>query len=342
MKAAIYIRVSTQLQSTDRQRTELTEYANKQGYQVVNIYEDYCSGFKDRVSYNQLKADATKGLFDIVLFSEMSRMTRKNILLSEVDYFKGNNVQVYFQKQNILVTNKKNDLGTSILLSVMSAISSYEVELMKERTTSGKIEKYKSKPFRVGNLSFGYYSDSDSTIHVDESKRQTVIDLFTKYAEGWRTSDIVEWLNIEVPEKTWHSYEIVRILKRDIYRGDQVVNIGGQNLSRYHDSLRIISDELSDRVIAQMDKNKLKSRNVVHNYILNDLIFCPCCGRTLRGRVSNKHQHYVCAGNNRFHRESGKGCDAKLSIIQHQIEGIAWHAVKYLSVKQTNQIDSQL
>ncbi|MGL5730768.1 MAG: recombinase family protein, partial [Bacteroidales bacterium] len=40
MKAAIYIRVSTQLQSTDRQRTELTEYANKQGYQVVNIYED--------------------------------------------------------------------------------------------------------------------------------------------------------------------------------------------------------------------------------------------------------------------------------------------------------------
>jgi DNA invertase Pin-like site-specific DNA recombinase len=45
---AIYIRVSTQNQHTDRQRTELNSLALSKHYNIIDTYEDIMSGFKNK------------------------------------------------------------------------------------------------------------------------------------------------------------------------------------------------------------------------------------------------------------------------------------------------------
>ncbi|MEM5867383.1 MAG: recombinase family protein [Candidatus Aenigmatarchaeota archaeon] len=44
MKAAIYVRVSTDKQELENQLQPLLEYANRQGYEVVKVYKDIASG----------------------------------------------------------------------------------------------------------------------------------------------------------------------------------------------------------------------------------------------------------------------------------------------------------
>lgn len=346
MKAAIYIRVSTQLQETDRQRSELTEYANSHGYTITEVYEDQMSGFSnDRPSYNRLKEDAKKGLFDIVLFSEMSRMTRKNILLTEVDYFKDLNIQVFFQKQNILVTNAPNDLGTTILLSVLSAISGYEVALMKERMISGKLESAKKKPMRIGQSAYGYTANN-GTIVIDRVQADHVVEIISKYASGWNVIKLCRYMT-DKTGRSWLGSSISKILDKPIYRGYYTVYIGGQTVTQYYPELRIISDDLYESAQKTRDLNKRVNRranNPKHNinFILNDLLYCPHCGRTIRGKQNGHSDGYICAGRNGSHRQKGNQCTVSASYNVKQLESIIWESVKTLSVKQTNQIDSQL
>lgn len=342
MKAAIYIRVSTQLQSTDRQRTELTELATKRGYEIVQIYEDFCSGFKDRASYNQLKEDAAKGIFDIVLFSEMSRMTRKNNLLSEVDYFKGNNIQVYFQKQNILVTNQKNDLGSTILLSVMSAISSYEVELMKERLVSGKIEKLKSRPTRTGNLPFGYTFNADGDIRINPDEAPIIKEAIEKYADGWSTDMLIQWLNANT-DKNWYSSTFRRILKRKLYKGIYEVTfkkVAQTTVSNYYPELRIVSDDIWQRCQDKLYSNQRGRLPKSYPYQLKGLIKCTCCGRTFTGRtVGNQRHNYNCTGNNTVYKQAGNQCSNALSVQAERLDGVIWNVLKYNAVRSHNTVD---
>lgn len=342
MKAAIYIRVSTQLQSTDRQRTELTELANKRGYEVVQIYEDFCSGFKDRASYNQLKEDATKGLFNIVLFSEMSRMTRKNNLLSEVDYFKRNNVQVYFQKQNILVTNQKNDLGSTILLSVMSAISSYEVELMKERLISGKIEQLKTRPMTTGKVPFGYMTSAEGDIKVNPDEAPIIKEAIEKYADGWSTDMLIQWLNANT-DKNWYSSTFRRILKRKLYKGIHEVKfskVAQTTVSNYYPELRIVSDDIWDKCQAKLYANQRGRLSKSYPYHLRHLIVCTCCGRHFTGRTVGGGRHnYNCTGNNTVYKEAGNQCTNTLSVMAEHLDYAIWTTVMTNAIKANNDID---
>lgn len=344
MKAAIYIRVSTQLQATDRQRTELTEYAALKGYTITEIYEDMMSGFNsDRPSYNRLKEDAKLNKFDIVLFSEMSRMTRKNILLSEVDYFKGNNCQVYFQKQNIHVTNQANDLGSTILLSVMSAISGYEVALMKERTLSGKIENCKKRPMRNGRSPYGYSADKGRLV-VDKVQADHVIDALTKYASGWHITDLCSYMR-NLTGRSWTATTIAKIINNPIYRGHYIITLGGQCINRYYPELTIVSDELYEAAkqaqAINKRSNKRKSTTLsAREYILNDLLFCPECNRTIRGKYQTNGLSYICAGKNNSHRQNGRMCESSASYSVKQLESIIWNVVKFASVKANNTVNT--
>jgi DNA invertase Pin-like site-specific DNA recombinase len=76
-KCAIYCRVSTVDQNTDRQQRELLEYAERANYEVVTIKTDTISGStskrKGRDAVIQL---ALKRKIDVVLVSELSRWGR--------------------------------------------------------------------------------------------------------------------------------------------------------------------------------------------------------------------------------------------------------------------------
>ena len=78
-RTAIYVRISTNKQQTDRQVVELKEYASKAGITITDddIFTDIISGFKDgelRPQYSLLKQKIEAGEYQQILFSEFSRL----------------------------------------------------------------------------------------------------------------------------------------------------------------------------------------------------------------------------------------------------------------------------
>lgn len=197
---AIYCRVSTQQQTTDRQLEELTKLAKERNYQVDDnhIYVDVISGFKKgevRPAFSQMIEDIEKGEINTILFSEFSRLARNATeLLQQINYFKERNITVYFQKQNITVDNNNSNIGNTILLHVLAVMSSYEIELFAERSLSGKITKVQNGGANSDANAYGYKS-VNKKIAINEEEAGTVQIIFEMYAKGISVIDIADNLN---------------------------------------------------------------------------------------------------------------------------------------------------
>ena len=93
MKAALYTRVSTKKQNTDRQVTELQAYAQKQGFEVVLVICETASGSVkkvDRPGLEQVLDLARRGEISEVVSLELSRLGRnamdvRQIILDLID-----------------------------------------------------------------------------------------------------------------------------------------------------------------------------------------------------------------------------------------------------------------
>ena len=146
MKTAIYCRVSTSNQTTDRQQSELLEYCEKNNIKVddKHIYVDVISGFSDfdsREAYSLMMNDVNKGKIDTILFSEFTRCSRNAVELQQmIKEFQAKNITLFFQKQNLWIRGN-NDIGSQILIAVLAVVASYEVELFSQRAVGGKIIK---------------------------------------------------------------------------------------------------------------------------------------------------------------------------------------------------------
>src|SRR5262249_8763582 len=79
-RAAIYLRVSTQDQTTFNQEHELRQAAERAGWQVVKVYKDHgisgAKGRNGRPAFDTLCRDATKRQFDVVMAWNVDRLGR--------------------------------------------------------------------------------------------------------------------------------------------------------------------------------------------------------------------------------------------------------------------------
>jgi DNA invertase Pin-like site-specific DNA recombinase len=70
-RAAIYLRTSTNTQHTENQRLELERIAERRGWTVIQVYEDFgISGAKardKRPALDQMLKDANRRRFDVVM-----------------------------------------------------------------------------------------------------------------------------------------------------------------------------------------------------------------------------------------------------------------------------------
>ena len=79
-RAAIYLRVSTQDQTTSNQEHELRQAAERAGWQVAKVYKDHgisgAKGRNGRPAFDTLCRDATKRQFDVVMAWNVDRLGR--------------------------------------------------------------------------------------------------------------------------------------------------------------------------------------------------------------------------------------------------------------------------
>src|SRR3954463_12024 len=90
-RAGIYLRVSTNDQSTDLQETELTDYARNRGWHIHRVYSDRGqSGAKpNRPALEELMADCRRRKVDVVLVWKFDRFARSlRQLLSALEEFR--------------------------------------------------------------------------------------------------------------------------------------------------------------------------------------------------------------------------------------------------------------
>jgi DNA invertase Pin-like site-specific DNA recombinase len=136
-RCALYLRVSTDEQSTEMQTRDLREYCARRGWEIVAVYEDIgISGTIDsRPRLNQLMADAHKRLFDIVCVWRFDRLARSvSHLLRALETFQQLGIEFCSFSEAI-------DTATPVgrmTLTVLGAVAELERNIITERVRAGQ------------------------------------------------------------------------------------------------------------------------------------------------------------------------------------------------------------
>ena len=140
-KCAIYVRVSTRDkgQSVDNQLNPLLDFCDRKGWQVHHIYREERSGTgkQGRPVFDQLMSDASKKLFDVVLFWSLDRFSREGIGKTVQHLRRLESYGINFKSYTEEYLDTDNELVRHILLGVLAHMAKHEATRLKERIYAG-------------------------------------------------------------------------------------------------------------------------------------------------------------------------------------------------------------
>ncbi len=152
MKAALYLRVSTQEQSTDNQLPVLQAYAAGKGYEVAATYAENESAWRNGHQHElaKLLSDIRSGYrhYDILLVWSLDRLSRLGPLavLTLIDNFKSLGVKVESCQEPFTALPYGFD---SVIYSFLAWVARYESDRRSERTLAG-LARVKASGVRLG------------------------------------------------------------------------------------------------------------------------------------------------------------------------------------------------
>ncbi len=137
-RAALYLRVSTDDQTTDNQRRDLEGLATLRGWSIVETYEDAgisgAKGREQRPGLSALLADAKKRRFDIALFWAVDRLGRSTMEVTRnMGELDACGVAQFYFKESM-------DTSTAhgrAMLEMAAVFATLERAMIRERVVSG-------------------------------------------------------------------------------------------------------------------------------------------------------------------------------------------------------------
>lgn len=329
-KVAGYGRVSTQLQADgtgpNEQLQSITEKCQREGYELVNFYSDVAfSGSDDkRPGLQQLLQDARLNKFQLVMFTKLDRLGRnlrdiKNIL---------NDIAVEGVKflcvQQPEISN--DGIYGNLQLNILGAFAEFERSMIRDRTNSGRMIRWKEGKGTIGSLPFGYKRDSDG-IAIDPEKAEIYRKIVTMYLEeNYSMRDIALKLTaqgIYCPSggsKKWYNVTISDILKNPTYMGEGVQNrfkfvkkISKVKKRQYYCVSKVEKPEeewilikfpqlitmerfnqIQARIENQKRKPKKHHKGFEDRFIAENVLFCGYCGARIKKRVTAIENFFYC------------------------------------------------
>lgn len=366
MKAAFLIRCSTKNQDLNRQIRDLTRLAKSMRFEY-NL-EDWVYGEKitgkddvtkkNRDSIDRLLKDAKEQKFDVVLVSEVSRMSRDPASgRIYVRLLINMNIPVYFKDIDQWTidpeTGKKVRDAELVIGAGFDAAFKY-LKSMKTQIASARRNELDNDRISIGQPYFGYErykgadKDKKNQIVVNELEAEVVQAVYNEYLkEGATLKSTALAITDKYGEKLNKKFSlgtIEHILTYDSYAtGIKKINLKDpdtDDVEVFDVNIPIIIDkELYEAAANKRKKNRVKDEPYPSQqvYLLSKLIKCPNCGYTLTprkkgGEFGQKYRlingkpaiSWVCmSGIN-----NSSDCTCRISISNEKLEPIIWELVK--------------
>lgn len=301
LNAAIYVRVSTEEQrdygySIDGQIRELTDYCDKQDYNIIDVYNDAGHSAKDmkRPNLERLIKDIEKGKIDVVVAIKVDRLTREGY---DGQWFlrfcKEHECGLVFLYENYDVTTPNGEMmyGMSLLFGQR------ERREIGARTKRGMEEAVKQGKYPA-KVPYGYMRNLDGKLEIEPISAKVVQDIFELYSKGTSALKIAEIMAKENRYLTdngkWQEQRITNIISNFIYKGElhwgQYSRKEQNILIVPNHSPAIISQELFDRCQIQKEKNGHGNYGKkIH--IFHQVVRCPICHKIMNNCYTVKHRN---------------------------------------------------
>ncbi|MCL6549133.1 MAG: recombinase family protein [Alicyclobacillus sp.] len=341
LRAAIYARFSSDNQreeSIDAQIRAIEDFARRNDIIIVKTYADRAkSATSDRrPEFQQMIADSSKGLFDVIIVHKLDRFSRDKY--DSAIYkrkLKMNGVRL------MSVTENLDGSPESIMLeSILEGMAQYYSANLAREVMKGMKENAYQCRHTGGIPPLGYDVDPETKkLVINEEEADTVRMIFEMYLDGLGYDRIIARLN-ELGRKTkkglpFGKNSLHDILINEKYAGVYVFNCSASKDARgrrnnharksEEDIIRIpggvpaiVDRETFDRVQEKMEKNKrgpgaYKAKDV---YLLSGLIFCGECARDgveyamagnphVGGRNKARYVSYRCGNRDRTNQPCG-------------------------------------
>ena len=136
--AALYLRVSTDKQTTANQEAALREVAAKAGWEVVEVYVDHgisgAKGREARPAFDAMCKDAVRRKFDVVAAWSVDRLGRSlQDLVAFLSQLHGVGVDLYLHQQAIDTTTAAG----KALFQMMGVFAEFERSMIRDRVNAG-------------------------------------------------------------------------------------------------------------------------------------------------------------------------------------------------------------
>ena len=197
MNAVIYARVSSvgDRQNTERQISDLSEYAAFQKLQISKIFEEKISGAKkniERPILLQAIDYCKQNGVSVLLVSELSRLGRNAFeVLATVKDLIDSGINLYMQKEQLTLLDAegKPTMFAPIMIATLSTCAQLERENIKFRLNSGRklyIEHGGKIGRRVGS------------VKTMEQKREQYKDIISYLKRGYSIRNVAKLTNKSV------------------------------------------------------------------------------------------------------------------------------------------------
>lgn len=345
MRAAVYSRFSTDRQNESSIADQVrvcTEYAARQGWEVIERFEDQgISGaaLGNRPGVLRLQEGAFTRRFDAVLVTDLSRLSRSQGDLSKmIDRLVAKGVRVIGVQDGYDSARRGHKLQAGFSGIIGEAFR----EMVKDRTYAALESRAKEKR-ATGGRAYGYRDGK-----VDKGEAYIVQEIFGRFADGASCRTIAAELNarrIPSPGSTW-SRTVRRasgwrgsgvrvILHNERYRGvvqwntsewrkdpdtgkrKRVMRPRAEWISHVDESLRIVSDDLWERAQRRScpapEDIRLKAGGKP-KYLLSGLLRCGLCDAHY---TITDAKSYGCSS---YH--DGNACSNAIRVRRERVEAV--------------------
>lgn len=328
--AVIYARYSSHSQrdvSIEQQIGKCTEFARRNGLNIVGIYSDAAmSGKSDkRPQFQQMMRDGESGRFQAVIAWKSNRMGR-NMLEAMI-----NDARLADAGVRCLYVEEDFDdtaAGRFALRNMMN-VNQFYSENMAEDIRRGLMDNA-SKCLVNTRPPLGYRKGEDGKFAIDEKTAPIVKEIFQRVLDGDSYADIAADLNRRGVKtaygREWNKGSFHALVKNDMYTGVYKyadIRIEGGvpaiiSLSQFED----VQDYLKHK------PNPIGRKPNYADYVLAGKLFCGECGEPMiglsgTGKHGELHYYYVCQGK----RKKLNDC-TKSNVNRDEIEQLVISSIR--------------